>query len=102
MKHLAECLGVMEISSPELYMPKKSKKLPIVLSEQEIVNLIRVTKNIKHRTIITLLYSSGLRIGEMLNLRLSDINIERKQIFIKMQKGEKTGMLFLPDCLFRY
>ncbi len=95
MKHLAECFGVMEISSPELYMPKKSKKLPIVLSEQEIVNLIRVTKNIKHRTIITLLYSSGLRIGEILNLRLSDINIERKQIFIKNAKGRKDRYVIL-------
>jgi len=97
MKHLSECFDVMDILTPELYMPKKSRKLPNILSEEEIVNLIRVTKNIKHRTIITLLYSSGLRIGEILNLRLSDINIERKQIFIKEAKGRKDRYVILAD-----
>jgi len=43
--------------------PKKDKKLPSVLSKEEVINLIRVTKNLKHRLCITILYSSGLRIG---------------------------------------
>ncbi len=97
MKHLSECFNVIDIAAPELHMPRKSKKLPNVLSEKEIVNLIRVTKNIKHRTIITLLYSSGLRVGEILNLRLSDINIERKQVFIKNAKGRKDRYVILAN-----
>jgi len=97
LKHLAECFPEMKISDITLTMPSKSKKLPDVLSEEEIVKLIDNARNLKHKTIITLLYSSGLRIGEVINLRLSDINIERKQIFIRNSKGRKDRYVILAD-----
>ncbi len=97
MKHLTECFPEMKISDITLTMPSKSKKLPDVLSEQEIVRLIDNAKNIKHKTIITLLYSSGLRVGELINLKISDINIERKQIFIRNSKGRKDRYVILAD-----
>ena len=50
--------------------PKKDQKLPNVLSKEEIIELIRVTKNLKHRISITFLYSSGLRIGELIHLKI--------------------------------
>nr|WP_321235680.1 tyrosine-type recombinase/integrase [uncultured Psychroserpens sp.] len=81
----------------ELQRPKKSKKLPEVLSIEEILRLIQVTHNLKHRAIITLLYSGGLRIGELINLKLIDININRKQIHIRQSKGRKDRYIVLSD-----
>lgn len=75
--------------------PKKSRRLPIVLSQEEIIDLLRFTQNLKHRAIIALLYSCGLRISELINLKLSDINIDRRQLFIKNSKGRKDRYVSL-------
>lgn len=80
-----------------LQRPKKSKKLPIVLSQEEIIDLLRNTKNLKHRAIIALLYSAGLRISELLNLKLADINIDRKQLIIHQGKGRKDRYVTLAE-----
>jgi len=61
------------------------------------LSLIRVTRNLKHRAILTLLYSAGLRIGELLRLRLSDIDFQRKQVHIRNAKGRKDRYVFLAD-----
>jgi len=61
----------------EIERPIKAKKLPEVLSKEEIKRMIRSTKNIKHRCIISLLYSAGLRRSELLNLRIKDIDSRR-------------------------
>jgi len=71
------------------HAPKKDKKLPNILSKEEIIKLIQVTKNLKHRVCIALLYSSGLRIGELLNLKLNHIDFDRNVLRIDMSKGRK-------------
>ncbi|UMB61433.1 tyrosine-type recombinase/integrase [Lutibacter sp. A80] len=86
-----------QIKGLELTRPKKSKKLPVVLSQQEIILLLQNTKNIKHRAIIGLLYSSGLRIGELLNLELKHIDIKRKQVYLYQAKGRKDRYTTLAD-----
>ncbi|MCC1485362.1 tyrosine-type recombinase/integrase [Winogradskyella immobilis] len=86
-----------QISNLALTRPKRSKKLPIVLSPQEMIGIIQHTKNLKHRAILTLLYSSGLRIGELLTLKLSDFNVERKQIHIRSGKGRKDRFVSIAD-----
>ncbi|WP_152286667.1 site-specific tyrosine recombinase/integron integrase [Flavicella marina] len=101
MKHFVVYYPQCSIDSMELVRPKKDRYLPTVLSQEEVIDLIRSCKNLKHRAIITLLYSSGLRIGELLSLKLSDINIDRKQIYIKNGKGRKDRYVqlaksFLP------
>lgn len=85
------------IKNLELTRPKKSKKLPVVLSQKEVISIIRVTKNLKHRAIITLLYSSGIRISELLALKLADINIERRQLRIFNAKGRKDRYVILAE-----
>jgi site-specific recombinase XerD len=85
------------INQIELTRPKKSKKLPIVLSQEEIISIIQHTKNLKHRTIIALLYSAGLRISELINLRLIDFEIQRKQIHIKSGKGRRDRYVMIAD-----
>ena len=77
--------------------PRKKKTLPKVLAIEEIKRLIEVTENIKHRCIISLLYSSGLRRGELLNLKLNDIDSNRMIINIRDGKGLKDRITVLSE-----
>ena len=86
-----------KIDDLKLVRPRRSKKLPIVLSKQEIIDIIRSTKNLKHRAIVALMYSAGLRISELLNLELKDINVDRRQLFIRDAKGRKDRYVVLSD-----
>lgn len=79
--------------------PKKDKKLPNVLSKEEIIKLIQVTKNLKHRVCIALLYSSGLRIGELLNLRIKDLDFDRNVLRIEMSKGRKDRYVPIANTI---
>jgi site-specific recombinase XerD len=69
--------------------PRSEKKLPIVLSEQEIGDLFRATENIKHTAILMLAYSAGLRLSELINVKIKDIDSNRMQIRIAQAKGKK-------------
>lgn len=80
-----------------LERPKKSRKLPNVLSQEEVLEIIRCTQNLKHKAILALLYSCGLRISELINLKLVDFHIERKQLVVKNGKGRKDRYVSLAD-----
>lgn len=69
--------------------PRDEKTLPIVLSEEEVGELLNVTENIKHKTILMLAYSGGLRLSEIINVKLTDIDSNRMQIRIEQGKGKK-------------
>lgn len=69
--------------------PRKEFKLPKVLSKEEILSMIDHTNNIKHRCIVSLLYSSGLRRSELLHLKMTDIDSKRMVIKIEQAKGNK-------------
>ncbi len=86
-----------KIDNLELKRPKKSKILPTILSQEEVLDLLRNTRNSKHRAILALLYSSGLRIGELIDLELCNINIDRRQIIIKSGKGRKDRYVILAE-----
>ena len=86
-----------DIESIELVRPNKSRKLPLVLSKKEIIKLIQCTKNLKHRAIIALIYSCGLRISELIHLELKHIDIDRRQLIIKNAKGRKDRHVILAD-----
>ncbi|NVK53541.1 MAG: site-specific integrase [Flavobacteriaceae bacterium] len=88
------------INELQLERPKKSKKLPFVLSQEEIVTIIKVTQNLKHKVIIALLYSCGLRISELINLKLTDFNLQRKQLIVRNGKGRKDRYVSLADSIF--
>ena len=75
--------------------PKKSRQLPTVLSRNEVLRILQVTKNLKHRAILGLIYSSGLRIGELLSLKLNEIDVDRRQLFVKSGKGKKDRTVIL-------
>jgi site-specific recombinase XerD len=75
--------------------PFKADRLPKVLSKEEVVSIINATKNIKHRCILGLLYSSGLRRQELLNLRIQDIDSKRMMVTIYQGKGRKDRVTVL-------
>ncbi len=74
---------------------KREKKLPVVLSRQEIEAMIMSTKNLNHRLIIQTAYSAGLRLGEIINLRWEDIDFSRNIIHLKRAKGKKDRIVML-------
>ena len=77
--------------------PRKEKKLPKVLSEQEVLKMIQVCDNLKHKLILSLLYSAGLRMSELLALRKEDILYDKNLIFVRSGKGKKDRTTILSD-----
>jgi site-specific recombinase XerD len=78
---------------------KRPKKLPTVLSRQEVDDLIQCTENLKHRTFLMTLYAGGLRFAEAANLRIPDINSKRMMIRIASGKGRKERLVPLSPRL---
>jgi site-specific recombinase XerD len=78
---------------------KRPKTLPVVLSRQEVDDLLRCTKNLKHRTFLTTLYATGMRFSEAANLRLADIDSQRMLIRITHGKGAKQRQVPLSPRL---
>lgn len=74
---------------------KSLKQLPIVLDKEEVQSLFSVMKNIKHRTILMLIYSSGLRLMEAAHLKVTDIDSKRMSLRIKQGKGRKDRYTIL-------
>ncbi len=74
---------------------KNRKSKPIVLSKEEVLRLIDSIANLKHRTLVSIMYSSGLRMSEALRLKLTDIDKDRMQIFIRDAKGKKDRYTIL-------
>ncbi len=79
--------------------PFKEKKLPVVLSQQEVLKLFSVVSNLKHQTILLLIYSAGLRVGESVRLKLTDLDGERQMIHVRGAKGRKDRYTLLSDVL---
>ena len=77
--------------------PRRSKRLPGVFSEQEVQRLFSVVRNLKHRAILMLTYSAGLRIGESIRMRKADICFDRMTVFVKAGKGKKDRYSVLSD-----
>lgn len=85
----------------KLKYPRREKQLPEVLSEEEVVRLFWNVSNLKHKCILMAIYSSGLRLSEVANLRLSDIDSKRMMIFVKGAKGKKDRYTILSKELLR-
>lgn len=81
--------------------PRKVKQLPEVLSKEEIIRIINSTNNIKHKCIVGLLYSSGLRRGELINLKVTDIDSKRMIVKINNAKGNKDRISILSLSILK-
>lgn len=78
-----------------LERPRKEKRLPNVLNEKEITKTIKLVKNVKHKALIMITYSGGLRISEVISLKVKDIDSQRMQIFVRQAKGRKDRYTLL-------
>lgn len=96
-KLLQESVLGKEWDSIKIKRPRRDKKLPIILSEEEILMMINGTKNIKHRAIIALAYSSGMRREEVRELKPNSIDSSRMQIHVKKGKGRKDRYTILSE-----
>ena len=82
---------------PSLIYPRPSTKLPPVMSPEEIRDLIQTVQNLKHRTIIMLLYSAGLRVSEITHLKITDIDSKAMRIKVTAGKGCKDRYTILSQ-----
>ncbi len=81
--------------------PKVAKKLPTVLTRKEIKDMIDNTPNLKHRLLIELLYSSGLRLSECINLRYEDLDLNEGIGWVRAGKGSKDRMFIISESFKR-
>lgn len=79
--------------------PRKERKLPSVLSEAEVAALLKAPTNLKHRCMLMLIYSAGLRMGELLRMELKHIDRDRSQVLILGGKGKKDRISLLSPKL---
>lgn len=86
-----------------VYMPrpKREEKLPDVLSQSEIIKILDSVKNTKHRAILYLTYSAGLRVSEVISLKLGDIDKDRMLIHIRQGKGRKDRYTILSESALK-
>ena len=89
-------LNKRAINLPSL---KKDSRLPVILNKSELKKLFQAPQLLKHRIILALAYSAGLRSSEVINLKLGDIDYERKTIHIRQSKYKKDRILPLSDYL---
>lgn len=87
------------IDFKEIERPRKARKLPVVLSKEEVRDLLDKTKNIKHRAILSTLYSLGIRKSELINLQVGDIDSGRMMVHVRGGKGNKDRYLGLSEKL---
>lgn len=78
---------------------QKEKKLPVVLSKREMKCLLEVPKMIKHRALLGLLYGCGLRCGEVRNIKISDLDFDRRMLHVRQGKGKKDRYVPLSVVL---
>lgn len=79
--------------------PRRVSKLPVVLSKEEVKTIINVTPSIKHKCILSLMYSSGLRIGELLALKPNDIDSQRMLVRVNNGKGNRDRLTLLSESV---
>lgn len=81
--------------------PRKKRKLPVVLSKEDVSLIIKNSNNLKHKCIISLLYSAGLRRSELINLKLEDIESKRMLIRVQDAKGNKDRYTLLSETILK-
>jgi integrase/recombinase XerD len=87
------------ISIDQIQRPRSESKLPNILSKQEVKMILESLQNIKHKTMLSMIYACGLRRGELLKLKPQDILSERMLLHIKQAKGKKDRIVPLSEKL---
>ncbi len=85
----------------EVKRPRKDKKLPVVMSQEEVAKVLTSLDNVKHKAILMLVYSAGLRVGEVVRLKPEDIDSKRMLIHVRGAKGRKDRYTLLSESAFK-
>ncbi|MCF7917870.1 tyrosine-type recombinase/integrase [Candidatus Gracilibacteria bacterium] len=83
----------------EIQSAKKPKSLPVVLSRSEIEKILQIPPNTKHKLLLSLAYGAGLRVSEVIALKVQDMDLEEMTLHIKQAKGQKDRISVLPEKL---
>jgi integrase/recombinase XerD len=79
--------------------PRRERKLPLILSRDEVKALLEAPRNLRHRTLLAIMYASGLRVSEVARLRVTDIDSARNVLWVRRGKGRKDRQALLPAKL---
>ncbi len=82
-----------------LAIPRRPKRVPVVLSEAEVVRVLEAAPSLRDKLLLGLLYAAGLRVSEVVRLRWADIDFARRQLRVRLGKGRRDRMALLPLCL---
>ncbi|QLE02385.1 tyrosine-type recombinase/integrase [Galbibacter sp. BG1] len=99
IKFYLEKVEGQERSTYYIDRPRKESKLPTVLSEEDVLKIFAATKNLKHRLAFALMYSTGVRISELLNLRIKDFDLDRNIVYIRGAKGKKDRVSIISKAI---
>lgn len=96
MQKFYKCVMKMPNHLKDLPAPKQEKYIPNTLNAQEVYRIVNSIQNLKHRAIIQLIYACGLRIGEVVNIKITDIDGVKMQLHIRQSKGAKDRIVPIP------
>jgi len=99
VKYLYRNYFEIPVNLNHLRGPRVSLKLPVVLNREQIQSLFEATRNLKHKMLFMVIYSGGLRVGEAVHLKVSDIDSHRMQIKVCQGKGRKDRYTLLSRCV---
>ncbi len=99
IKLFYEMMFNRKLALSHLYPKRVEHSLPKYLSKEEIFKMLEVTENLKHRSMISLLYGCGLRVSELINLKIKDIDSKSEKIVILQAKGKKDRYVMLPKSV---
>ena len=88
-----------QIAIERIPLPRYQKKLPIILSQQEVKALLEAPRNLGHRAMLSTMYAAGLRVSELVHLKVPDIDSARDAIWVRSGKGRKDRQTLLPPKL---
>ena len=88
-----------KIAIERIPFPRRERKLPLILSRQEVKALLEAPRSLRHRTLLAILYGCGLRVAEVARLKISDIDSARNVLWVRHGKGRKDRQTLLPAKL---
>ena len=90
---------MLDWSLTKLPRPKKDKKLPSILSKEDVVKIIESAPTFKQQVMLSFIYATGVRLSEAVEMKIEDIDGNRHQVRVNKGKGNKDRLILIPDVL---
>lgn len=89
--------SIIDNPAENMHLPKKAQKYPDILAKSEVSRILAGVQNVKHRLLLTLVYSAGMRVSEAVKLKLDDLDFERSTIHVRQSKNRKDRYIMLAE-----